>query len=79
MLQEKIVRDVRDVDLGLIFGLGFPPFQGGLLFWADRIGAKRLLEMIKPFAPLGKRFEPTPLLIEMAASGRKFYAQGAAA
>ena len=73
MLEEKIVRDVRDVDLGLIFGLGFPPFQGGLLYWADRIGAAKLLEMIKPLEPLGPRFLPTPLLREMAASGRKFY------
>ena len=79
MLEEKIVRDVRDVDLGLIFGLGFPPFQGGLLYWADTIGAKKLVEMVKPLAPLGQRFEPTPLLLEMAATGRKFYAQGAAA
>ncbi len=73
MLDEKIVRDVRDIDLGLIFGLGFPPFQGGLLYWADTIGAKKLVEMVKPLAPLGKRFEPTPLLLDMAATGRKFY------
>jgi len=79
MLEEKIVRDVRDVDLGLIFGLGFPPFQGGLLYWADRIGAAKLLEMIKPLEPLGPRFQPTPLLREMAAKGRQFYPQGGAA
>jgi len=79
MLEEKIVRDVRDVDLGLIFGLGFPPFKGGLLYWADTIGAAKLLEMIKPLEPLGARFQPTPLLKEMAASGRKFYPQGGAA
>lgn len=79
MLEDKIVRDVRDIDLGLIFGLGFPPFQGGLLYWADTIGAKKLVEMVKPLAPLGQRFEPTPLLLDMAATGRKFYAQGAQA
>ncbi len=73
MLADKIVRDVRDVDLGLIFGLGFPPFKGGLLYWADTIGAAKLLDMIKPLEPLGARFQPTPLLKEMAASGRKFY------
>ncbi|MEX2093289.1 MAG: 3-hydroxyacyl-CoA dehydrogenase NAD-binding domain-containing protein [Pirellulales bacterium] len=73
MLEEKIVRDVRDVDLGLIFGLGFPPFKGGLLYWADTLGAAKLLEMTKPFEPLGARFQPTPLLKEMAADGRTFY------
>jgi 3-hydroxyacyl-CoA dehydrogenase/enoyl-CoA hydratase/carnithine racemase len=75
MLEEKIVRDVRDVDLGLIFGLGFPPFKGGLLYWADTIGAVKLLEMIKPLEAVGARFQPTPLLRDMAASGRKFYPQ----
>ncbi len=43
MLEDKIVRDVRDVDLGLIFGLGFPPFRGGLLFWADTLGAAKIV------------------------------------
>lgn len=73
MLEDKIVRDVRDVDLGLIFGLGFPPFKGGLLYWADTIGAAKLLEMVKPFEPLGARFKSTEMLKEMAAKGLKFY------
>jgi 3-hydroxyacyl-CoA dehydrogenase/enoyl-CoA hydratase/3-hydroxybutyryl-CoA epimerase/3-hydroxyacyl-CoA dehydrogenase/enoyl-CoA hydratase/3-hydroxybutyryl-CoA epimerase/enoyl-CoA isomerase len=79
VLEQKIVRDVRDVDLGLIFGLGFPPFRGGLLFWADTLGAAKIVEMLKPLATFGPRFEPTPLLLEMAATGKKFYPQGAAA
>ena len=79
MLEEKIVRDVRDVDLGLIFGIGFPPFRGGLLFWADTLGAAKIVEMLKPFEPLGERFKPTPLLLDMAAKGSKFYPQGGAA
>jgi 3-hydroxyacyl-CoA dehydrogenase/enoyl-CoA hydratase/carnithine racemase len=73
VLQEKLVRDVRDVDLGLIFGLGFPPFKGGLLFWADTLGAAKIVEMLKPLEQLGERFHPTPLLVEMAKAGKKFY------
>lgn len=73
ILQEGIVRDARDVDLGLIFGVGFPPFKGGLLFWADKVGAAQIVEWLKPLAELGSRMQPTPLLLEMAASGRKFY------
>ena len=73
VLQEKLVRDVRDVDLGLIFGLGFPPFKGGLLFWADTVGAAKIVEMLKPLEGLGERFHPTPLLLEMAKAGKKFY------
>ena len=73
VLEDKIVRNVRDVDLGLIFGIGFPPFKGGLLFWADTIGADKVVEQLKPFESLGKRFEPTEMLLEMSRSGGKFY------
>ena len=69
------VRDVRDVDLGVIFGLGFPAFRGGLLYWADSVGAAKIVEQLKPFEALGLRLQPTPLLLEMAASGKKFYDQ----
>ncbi len=66
ILQDKLVRDVRDVDLGVIFGLGFPPFRGGLLFWADTLGAAKIVELLKPFESLGPPLAPTPLLLEMA-------------
>ncbi len=73
VLEERIVRNVRDIDLGLIFGLGFPPFKGGLLFWADTLGAAKILELLKPFEHLGARMKPTALLEKMAADGLKFY------
>ena len=73
VLEERIVRDPRDVDFGLIFGLGFPAFRGGLLFWADSLGARKILELLKPLEDLGKRTQPTPLLIRMAKEGRQFY------
>jgi 3-hydroxyacyl-CoA dehydrogenase/enoyl-CoA hydratase/3-hydroxybutyryl-CoA epimerase/3-hydroxyacyl-CoA dehydrogenase/enoyl-CoA hydratase/3-hydroxybutyryl-CoA epimerase/enoyl-CoA isomerase len=73
LLTDKVVRDVRDVDLGLIYGIGFPPFKGGLLFWADTLGAAKIVEMLKPLEPLGERARPTPLLLEMARTGKKFY------
>ncbi|MCA9220584.1 MAG: multifunctional fatty acid oxidation complex subunit alpha, partial [Planctomycetales bacterium] len=73
VLSAGIVRDVRDVDLGLIFGLGFPPFRGGLLWWADTLGAAKIVELLKPLESLGPRMQPTPLLLKMAEEGRKFY------
>ena len=74
ILEAKVVRDPRDVDLGLIFGVGFPPFKGGLLFWADSLGAAKIVEMLAPFENLGTRMKPTPMLVEMAKTGGKFYA-----
>ena len=73
VLEDGIVRDPRDIDLGLIFGLGFPPFKGGLMFWADTLGAAAIVEMLKPFESLGNRMAPTKLLLEMASTGAKFY------
>jgi 3-hydroxyacyl-CoA dehydrogenase/enoyl-CoA hydratase/3-hydroxybutyryl-CoA epimerase/3-hydroxyacyl-CoA dehydrogenase/enoyl-CoA hydratase/3-hydroxybutyryl-CoA epimerase/enoyl-CoA isomerase len=73
ILEAKVVRNVRDVDLGLIFGTGFPPFRGGLLFWADTLGAAKIVELLKPLESLGPRAQSTPMLLEMAKSGKKFY------
>ncbi|HVC97414.1 MAG TPA: 3-hydroxyacyl-CoA dehydrogenase NAD-binding domain-containing protein [Pirellulales bacterium] len=73
ILSERKVRDPRDVDLGLIYGIGFPPFKGGLLFWADTLGANKLIEMLKPLEPLGARYQPTPMLTEMAKEKKSFY------
>jgi 3-hydroxyacyl-CoA dehydrogenase/enoyl-CoA hydratase/3-hydroxybutyryl-CoA epimerase/3-hydroxyacyl-CoA dehydrogenase/enoyl-CoA hydratase/3-hydroxybutyryl-CoA epimerase/enoyl-CoA isomerase len=74
VLEERIVRDVRDVDLGLVFGIGFPPFRGGLLFWADTVGVEKLLRLLEPLQGLGTRMQPTPLLLEMKQKGTKFHA-----
>lgn len=76
LLEEKKVRDPRDIDLALIYGIGFPPFKGGLLYWADTIGAAQILEWLKPYAHLGERMEPTQILIDMAKSGKRFYTVG---
>jgi len=73
ILQESKVRDPRDIDLGVLFGLGFPASRGGLLWWADTLGAKRIVEMLRPLAKLGIRCRPTSLLQEMAETGRRFY------
>lgn len=73
VLEEKKVRDPRDVDLGLIYGIGFPPFRGGLLYWADTVGAAAIVERLKPFEALGARYAATPMLLELARNGATFY------
>jgi 3-hydroxyacyl-CoA dehydrogenase/enoyl-CoA hydratase/3-hydroxybutyryl-CoA epimerase/3-hydroxyacyl-CoA dehydrogenase/enoyl-CoA hydratase/3-hydroxybutyryl-CoA epimerase/enoyl-CoA isomerase len=72
-LEEQVVADPRDVDTGLIYGLGFPPFKGGLLFWADTLGSAKLLEMVQSLQGTSKSLAPTKLLQEMAAANRRFY------
>lgn len=73
LLEDGIVADPRDVDLGLIYGIGFPPFKGGLFFWADTIGTKALVEKLDQYQDLGERYAPTDLLLEYAKTDRKFY------
>jgi 3-hydroxyacyl-CoA dehydrogenase/enoyl-CoA hydratase/carnithine racemase len=73
VLEDKLVRDVRDVDLALIFGIGFPPFLGGLFFWADRVGVAKIVEKLATYKSLGKRFDVTSTLAKLASSNGKFY------
>ena len=73
ILEERIVREPMHVDLGLILGIGFPPFRGGLLRWCDNVGAAKVLERASKYANLGKRFEPTEQFTAMARAGKKFY------
>jgi len=73
ILDAGLVRDPRDVDLGLILGIGFPPFRGGLLFWGDSLGPKKIIEMLEPYEEFGERMKPTDYLQRMAAEDDKFY------
>lgn len=73
VLESRLVRDARDVDLGLIFGIGFPAFKGGLLFWADRQGLGKIIGMLEPLSALGDRFAPTPYLHDLVSRGETFY------
>ncbi|MBC7387270.1 MAG: enoyl-CoA hydratase/isomerase family protein [Cryobacterium sp.] len=73
-LDEKIVESANEVDLGMIMGTGFPPFRGGLLRYADSLGAKTIVEKLKKYqARFGARYEPAPALIRMAEKGETFH------
>lgn len=75
ILDEKIVETASEVDLGLIFGIGFPPFRGGLLKYADSEGIERLVDAMKEFS--GKvnedRYRPSPFLLNLVEQKKKFY------
>jgi 3-hydroxyacyl-CoA dehydrogenase/enoyl-CoA hydratase/3-hydroxybutyryl-CoA epimerase/enoyl-CoA isomerase len=73
VLSEGIVRDPGDVDMGLILGIGFPPFRGGILRWADSLGLANVLEKLKQYEHLGARFQPTEQMRKLAAEGKGFY------
>lgn len=72
-LEDGIARDPADVDMGLILGIGFPPFRGGILRWCDSEGAANIVKRAEKYASLGKRFHPTTTIQKQASSGEKFY------
>ncbi len=73
-LEDKIVESAMELDLSLLYGLGFPPFRGGAMKYADSIGASRLVELGQKYAAaLGKMYEPTAQIREMAQQGTAFY------
>ena len=73
-MEEGIITDPADVDLGVIFGFGFPPFRGGLLREADRQGLPWVVERLDEYAArYGRRLEPAELLRDMARQGATFH------
>ena len=79
VMEESIVREPAHVDMGLILGIGFPPFRGGLLGWCDGQGAGEVLRRLEPLVELGPRFVPTDSLSDMATNNTTWHpsAQGA--
>ena len=73
-LDEAIVRNARDGDIGAIFGIGFPPFLGGPFQYMDKIGAVTMVSKLNQWqAEFGERFAPCDALVKMAEQGERFY------
>jgi 3-hydroxyacyl-CoA dehydrogenase/enoyl-CoA hydratase/3-hydroxybutyryl-CoA epimerase/enoyl-CoA isomerase len=72
-LEDGIVEDPADADMGLIYGIGFPPFRGGALRYIDDMGVDTFVEMTEKYADLGPLYQPTEKLREMAKNGEKFF------
>ncbi|PKN34407.1 MAG: fatty acid oxidation complex subunit alpha FadJ, partial [Deltaproteobacteria bacterium HGW-Deltaproteobacteria-20] len=71
---DGILRSARDGDIGAIFGLGFPPFRGGPFRYVDSVGASEVLRRIEGYHErFGARWEPAPVLVEMAKDNKKFH------
>jgi len=73
-VEEGVITDVREADIGSILGFGFAPFSGGTLSYIDMMGTKPFLELCRRFEKKhGTRFKPPKLLTEMAAKTQTFY------
>jgi enoyl-CoA hydratase/long-chain 3-hydroxyacyl-CoA dehydrogenase len=75
-LQDGIVANPTDGDIGLIFGTGFPPFRGGPFRHLDAFGAQKFVDMMNGYADkYGEHFRPAPYVVDLAKKGGKFHAK----
>jgi 3-hydroxyacyl-CoA dehydrogenase/enoyl-CoA hydratase/3-hydroxybutyryl-CoA epimerase/enoyl-CoA isomerase len=81
-LEDGIAASATDIDLALIYGIGFPPFRGGALHYIDDVGIDKFVaradELAAQAGPMKALYLPTEKLREMAASGDAFFGQAAA-
>jgi 3-hydroxyacyl-CoA dehydrogenase/enoyl-CoA hydratase/3-hydroxybutyryl-CoA epimerase len=71
---DEVLERTSDGDVGAISGAGFPPFRGGPFRHVDVLGAAEVLRQARSLEQrFGKRFEPAPLLVDMARTGKRFY------
>ena len=73
-LDEKLIRNARDGDIGAIFGIGFPPFLGGPFRYMDTLGLSHIVARLEHYqGQFGDRFAPAAILKTMAANNETFY------
>lgn len=72
-LAEGVVKKASYLDMAMILGTGFPPFRGGLTRYADSLGVDRVKDTLHNLSlRFGDRFDPAPLIVELAASKLTF-------
>jgi 3-hydroxyacyl-CoA dehydrogenase/enoyl-CoA hydratase/3-hydroxybutyryl-CoA epimerase/enoyl-CoA isomerase len=72
-LEEGIVASPAEADMALLYGIGFPPFRGGIFRYVDTIGLAAFVAKADEFAHLGEIYQVTEKTREMAESGQTFY------
>ncbi len=72
-LEEEIVGTAAEADLALLYGVGFPPFRGGIFRWMDTVGLAAIKAASEKFAHLGKAYELTDHMNAMLANGETYY------
>ena len=73
-LEEGVLMDIREGDVGAILGWGFAPWSGGPLSWLDILGTPYAAERCQALCETyGPRFECPPLLADMGKNNEAFY------
>ncbi|QJR80422.1 fatty acid oxidation complex subunit alpha FadB [Alteromonas pelagimontana] len=73
-LEEGIVASAAEADMALLYGLGFPPFRGGIFRWIETMGLAKFVELADQYAELGPIYQVTDGVRQMAADGKSYFA-----
>ncbi|KAJ6731476.1 3-HYDROXYACYL-COA DEHYROGENASE [Salix purpurea] len=70
VLDEGVVVRASDLDTASVLGMSFPSYRGGIVFWADLVGAKYVYDSLKKWSQrFGDFYKPSKFLEERAAGG----------
>lgn len=72
-LEEGVVASPAEADMALIYGVGFPPFHGGICRWMDEIGLQEICDRGDRYLSISELYRPTEKLRAMAAKGETLY------
>lgn len=72
-LEENIVNTPQEVDMGLLLGLGFPPFRAGALKYADDEGLASIVERSSKYIEIGEMYRPTEGFAQRAKENKNYY------
>lgn len=72
-LQENIVASAQEADMALVYGIGFPPFRGGVFRYLDQIGLANFVATADKYAHLGAIYQVSDETRQWAEQGRVFY------
>jgi len=73
-LEEGVIKDPAQLDLALVMGIGFPPFRGGILRYADQIGIKIVHQKLAFLSKVaGENYVPCSLILQKVAAVENFY------
>lgn len=72
-LEEGIVASAVEADMALIYGVGFPPFRGGLFRWLDEMGLKAFVDQAKSLEHLGPLYVPPEGMLKKASEQSTYY------
>lgn len=72
-LEEGVVDTAAEADMGLIYGIGFPPFRGGAIRYLETLGLDNFIAMADKYADLGEIYHVTDGLRAMAKSGKSYF------